>query len=143
MPTTMDSARFGSVPVAEEEILRFPEGLPGFEELREFLLLSPPELAPVPFLVALQDPEINFPILPAGMCLESYAPAVHAADVGDLGVCDPSGLAIYAVITFRHERGEITANLRAPLLINPTARLGKQVILSDSTYTLHHPLVNG
>jgi flagellar assembly factor FliW len=143
MPTTLESRRFGPVAVADEEILHFPEGLPGFEELREFLLLSPPDFAPVQFLVSLQDPEIGFPILAASLCLEKYTPAVHATELLDLGLSDPSGLAVYAVITFRHEEGQITANLRAPLFINPMARLGKQVILSDSTYTLHHRLLGG
>ena len=143
MTTTLESRLFGSVPVAELDILRFPEGIPGFEELREFLLLSPEDLAPVQFLVSLRDPEINFPILAASLCLPDYAPAVHGKDLSDLEVGDLSGLAVYAIVTFRHTEGEITTNLRAPLLINPTAQLGKQVILSDSTYTLRHSLLNG
>lgn len=143
MPTTLESRRFGSLPVAEEEILRFPEGLPGFEELREFLLLSPPDLAPVQFLVSLQDPEISFPILVAQLCLPNYAPELDGAELRALGVADPSALAIYAILTFHHEREEVTANLRAPVLINPLARLGRQVTLVDSTYSLRHPLLGG
>jgi flagellar assembly factor FliW len=143
MPTTLESRRFGSLPVADEEILRFPEGLPGFEELREFLLLSPPDLAPVQFLVSLQVPEIIFPILPASLCLGKYAPTIDAADCHDLGAADGSAFAIYAILTFHHEREEVTANLRAPVLINPLARLGRQVTLVDSTYSLRHPLLGG
>ena len=143
MPTTLESRRFGSLPVAEEKILQFPEGLPGFEDLREFLLLGPPDLAPVQFLVSLQDPDISFPILPAILCLGKYAPAIDAADCHDLGVADGSALAIYAILTFHHECEKVTANLRAPVLINPLARLGRQVTLADSTYSFRHPLLGG
>ncbi len=143
MPTMLESRRFGSVLVAEEEIVRFPEGLPGFEELREFLLLSPPDLTPVQFLVALQDPEISFPLLAAGLCLAGYAPRLDAGDLGGLGTADASGLAIYAILTFHPEGEEVTANLRAPILINPAARIGRQMTLVDSTYSLRHPLLGG
>jgi len=141
MPTTLESRRFGSVPVAEEEILRFREGLPGFEELREFLLLSPPDLAPVQFLISLQDPEISFPLLSVALCPAEYSPAFGATDWQDLGVAEVSALAIYAILTFHPEREEVTANLRAPILINASARLGRQVTLMDSSYSLRHPLL--
>ena len=92
MPTTLESRRFGAMTVAEEDIVRFPEGLPGFEELREFLLLSPPDLAPVQFLVALQDPEIAFPLLAARLCLAEYAPRLDAVEIRGLATTDVSSV---------------------------------------------------
>ena len=143
MATTLESRRFGSVPLTEEAIVRFSEGLPGFEELREFLLLGPPDLAPVQFLVSLEDPEISFPILAAQLCLSDYAPELDGAELRALGVSDPSALAVYAILTFHHECERVTANLRAPVLINPSARVGRQVTLGDSTHSLRHALVGG
>jgi flagellar assembly factor FliW len=142
MPTILESRCFGSLSVAEEEIFRFPDGLPGFEELHEFLVLSPPELAPVQFLLSVQEPDVTFPILRVS-CLCDYAPKIEAVELEALGATDPSAVVVYAILTFHHEREEATANLRAPVLINPTVRLGKQVILSDSTHPLRHPLPSG
>ncbi len=34
----------------------------------------------------------------------------------------------------------MTANLQAPLVINPATRLGKQVILTDERFSLRHPV---
>ncbi len=138
---TLESRRFGRIPVAEAQVLRFPEGLPGFEELREFLLLSPPALAPVQFLVALADPDISFPVLPARLCLAGYAPALGPAELAGLEAAGPDDLALYAILTFDQARAQVTANLRAPLLVNPAARLGRQALLPDSTYALRHALL--
>jgi len=140
MPATLESRRFGSVEVVEEATLLFAEGLPGFEELREFLLLSPPELAPVQFLVSLMVPDISFPVLPASLCLPGYAPQLGEADLDQLHLVAASEATLYAILTFHHEQEEVTANLRAPLAINIAARLGRQVTLADSTYSLRHPL---
>ena len=143
MPTTLESRRFGTLEVTEEAVVRFPDGLPGFEELREFLLLSPPELDPVQFLVSCADPEISFPILAARLCLDGYAPELDRSDMQALGVSEPAALAIYTILTFHPESERVTANLRAPLLINPSARIGRQVTLPDSTHSLRHALVGG
>jgi flagellar assembly factor FliW len=143
MPSTLESRRFGTVRVTEEAVVRFPEGLPGFEELREFLLLSPPELEPVQFLVSCGDPEISFPILPASLCLEGYAPELESSTLQALEVPEASAPAMYAILTFHHECDRVTANLRAPVLINSSARLGRQVTLMDSTHSLRHVLVGG
>ena len=47
------------------------------------------------------------------------------------------------VIVKAIEQEEVTANLRAPLAVNTGARLGRQVTLADSTYSLRHPLCGG
>jgi len=143
MPSTLESRRFGTVQVTEEAVVRFPEGLPGFEELREFLLLSSPGLEPVQFLVSCKDPEISFPILAARLCLEGYAPELDRSALQALAVPEMSALAIYAILSFHHECERVTANLRAPVLINPAARIGRQVTLMDSTQSLRHALVGG
>ena len=143
MPSTLESRRFGTLQVTEEAVVRFPEGLPGFEELHEFLLLSPPGLEPVQFLVSCGDPEISFPILAAPLCLEGYAPELESSALQALEVPEASALAIYVVLTFHHEFERVTANLRAPVLINPISRIGRQVTLMDSTHSLRHTLVSG
>jgi flagellar assembly factor FliW len=141
MPGTLESCRFGPLSYCEEEILHFPEGLPGFEEMREFLLLSPPGAAPLQYLLALRDPEIGFLVLEARTCLPGYTPALEEAHLRGLGTDGPAVPGIYVIVNLHHDREEVTANLRAPVLINPGARLGRQVILAETSYALHHRLL--
>lgn len=52
-----------------------------------------------------------------------------------------NGVQAWAVVTIgRQEPPEITANLLAPLVVNPGARLGKQIVLLDSPYAIRHPV---
>ena len=37
----------------------------------------------------------------------------------------------------------MTANLQAPLVVNPASRIGKQVILTDERFSLRHPVFGG
>lgn len=141
MSMTLESRRFGQVQVHEEAVIRFPDGLPGFEELRRFLLLTVPDLEPVQFLVSIDDAEISFSLLPAPLCAPGYAPDFRAGDLEPLGAADGAAVTAYAILTFHHEGERVTANLRAPVLINPATRVGRQVTLSDSTHSLRHELV--
>ena len=43
----VETARFGSVEVDEDKVILFEDGLPGFESLTKYIILSPPE--PNPF----------------------------------------------------------------------------------------------
>jgi flagellar assembly factor FliW len=49
---------------------------------------------------------------------------------------------VLAIVTLRPEAGRVdfTANLRAPLVIDTTRRLGCQHVLVDEAYPLRHPL---
>ena len=46
-----------------------------------------------------------------------------------------------SVVTVPGDAKEMTANLLAPLLINPEKRLGRQVIVSDPKYTTKHQVL--
>ena len=56
---------FGPVAYEESNVLRFPAGLPGFEEERRFLSLEQPAHAPLVFLQSLTTPDLCFVALPA------------------------------------------------------------------------------
>src|SRR5690348_14213208 len=47
-----------------DEVFRFPAGLPGFEDEREFVFLSRPESQPLIFMQSTATPELCFILLP-------------------------------------------------------------------------------
>ena len=61
-------------------------------------------------------------------------------DVETLAVTSPQEVAVLVVVTVRSEPLEATANLAAPILVNTARRLGRQKVLSDSRYSVRHPL---
>src|SRR5258708_38332798 len=55
---------FGSLEYGEQDAVRFPCGLPAFEEEVGFLIIEPPERAPLVFLQSLRQPGLCFLALP-------------------------------------------------------------------------------
>ena len=58
--------------------------------------------------------------------------------IRDRSASDPGELILLSVVTVPRDIKKMTANLQAPLVINPKKRLGKQVISIVPEYTTRH-----
>lgn len=126
-PSTLRSPKLGDVPYQPDDVLRFPDGLPGFERLREFLLVTREECAPFVFLASLEEPAVALPMLPWSL--------LSAEPVGD-----GDAVAAWAVVSIGHGAQHVIANLRAPIVIDLDARAGRQVILADEDLPVAAPV---
>ncbi|MCL4793772.1 MAG: flagellar assembly protein FliW [Bryobacteraceae bacterium] len=126
------------------ELFYFPGGLPGFEDQREFRLSRREGLDPLLFLDA-PDGGPSFIGAPVDVVSPGYRLALDETAAGELaleaGVFPAAGGAFLAVVLLTFVPGEPpTANLLGPLVLNPEARLGAQVIQLDSGYGVAHPV---
>jgi flagellar assembly factor FliW len=139
------SQHFGLLRYEPEQVILFPEGLPAFEQEREFLLVDPPSVAPVIFLQSLRRPELAFITLPVGRIQPDYRLTMEPEDLATLGLVEPeppdlwSNLLCLAIVTIAADRPP-TANLLAPVVINMKNRRARQVIQCGSDYSHQHPL---
>lgn len=131
--------RFGAFDVDPRDVLDFPDGLPGFERCRRFVVLSTPGTAPLQLVHAVEGPSATFLAIDPRAVLESYRCLLTPADLLRLGSADENGLVWLALVAL-DEGGRATVNLRAPIVINPSRMLGFQVVPSNSLYPLRHPL---
>ncbi len=130
---------WGLQEVAEDRVVYFPEGIPGFPHCRRFVLLGE-EGSAFLWLQAVDDPEVAVPVAdPFGLFLDYEVP-LEEEDVEALSVSDPREVAVLVVVTVRPDPLQATANLAAPILINTASRLGRQKILANGPYSIRHPL---
>jgi flagellar assembly factor FliW len=136
---------FGSIEYREDEVVQFPSGLPGFEEESQFLAIEPPATAPLTFLQSLRHSSLCFLALPMEGIDPDYQLAIAREDLESLGLETErqhrigEDIRCLAVILVA-ENGPVTANLLAPIMINPASRRGVQAIRVDAIYSHQHPL---
>lgn len=126
---------------AEQAVIRFPQGLPGFEELTRFFLCEREGLQPLTLLVALDTADVALPLLRCADFLTDYAPAIPMSDLEALEVKGIEELDLFVVVTFQEEDGGVAANLMAPICVNRTRWLGRQVVLPEGSYPLQFTLL--
>jgi flagellar assembly factor FliW len=132
---------FGTFEVGENEVVRFPSGMPGFEACRKFVLLSSPELGVFQCLRSIEGPAASFVVVDPRRVLATYRTVLSQADMVRLGSTgEGTPLLWLAIVTLEDATGQAHVNLRAPIVINPQMMVGYQLMPSNSLYPLRHPL---
>jgi flagellar assembly factor FliW len=72
-----------------------------------------------------------------------YAFEMTDADAAGLGLTRPTDALVRAILTLRDSASAITANLMAPIILNPALRLGRQVVLQDADLALRFAVMDG
>jgi flagellar assembly factor FliW len=127
----------GGVAVDPKAVVNFPDGLPGFELCRSFVLLSSPETEPLQQLQSVDGPEASFVGIDPKLLLPTYRCELSEFDRERLGANDDSVLLWLAIVAIDAD-GTATANLRAPVVINPETMTGRQVMPHRCLYALRH-----
>jgi flagellar assembly factor FliW len=131
--------QFGSFDVAEEDIVHFAEGLPGFEQCHRFVVLSSPSIEPLHCLHSIEGPGASFLAVDPRGVLPNYRSELSEADRVKLKARADAPLVWLALVTVDETHGP-SVNLRAPVVINPARMIGYQVMPHNSLYPLRHPL---
>jgi len=128
--------QFGKIQFTEDAILHFPSGLPGFEKHTRFLRVERSATAPIIFLQSLDSPDLCFATAPVHAIDPHYRLAITPEDQQ---ILSPAGERLCLAILAPGKSGW-TANLLAPLVINPKTRVAVQAVRADSVYSHQHPL---
>jgi flagellar assembly factor FliW len=137
--TTVESTRFGTVTFAESDVFVFPWGLPGFDELRHFLVLSLDNQDGFFWLQSLDDPQVSLPLADPWACFPDYEPKLPTFARLSLDLERPEEFVTLCVAVIPEE-GPVFMNLMAPIVLNLRTRIGRQVALEGSNYSVAHPV---
>lgn len=140
---TVVETRFGVYSFDETNTLEFPVGLLGFHGRQRFGLgnLPQPELVAFKLMQSLDEPSLSFIVT----LLDPASGLITQADLE--AACRSAGLAFeeatfLLMVTLRQGPTglEMTANLRAPLIVDLKRHLGRQIVMQNPDYPIRHHL---
>lgn len=114
---TIESSRFGTVEIAPESVLDFPEGLIGLGGHRYALLAREPD-SPFLWLHSLEDPTLALPVTNPHRFFTDFSVELNDGDAERLGVDTSLSVDVYVTVRAAPALEEFTANLKAPILIS-------------------------
>jgi flagellar assembly factor FliW len=132
---------FKNLVYANEDIITFNSGIPGFEQNKQFVIVSIPEYAPFEWLVCIDGSKLRFAIINPLLFEPNYDPKIIKEQLDDLAVERPEDLLMYVIVTIRENPLESTANLVGPIILNRHKKIGKQIIIDDDRYTTREPIL--
>ena len=130
---------YGKIEVDERQKINFPNGLLGFENLKDYLLLDAVQ-PPFYWLQSMDVPEIAFVMIDPGIFRQNYLPEVSLSELEEiyLTVADSDNSLIFAIVTIPEEHSKMTANLQGPIIINREKKYGRQCISTNNEYKTQH-----
>ena len=138
------STRFGEFEVSEELIVQFPEGLPGFEDQKQFAFLPytvDEDNSPFAYMQSVQDPDLTLLLADPFLFFKHYSLNLNDEDAAQLGLSDSEETAgVYGVVAVPEKIDQMTVNLVAPIVVNWKEQKGMQIILDRSPYSTKHRL---
>jgi len=133
---------FGEMEINPESIIKFPNGVPGFEEEDEFVLLAIDEEEIYHSLQSTKSKEVALIVTNPYLFFTDYEFHVDKSTQELLHIEDESDVVVLSVLTLRDPFADSTANLQAPIILNVKRNKAKQLILLDTDYETKHPLVS-
>jgi len=135
----VDTKAFGLIDVDERQKIKIPEGLYGFEDNVEYVLIDA-EQQPFYWLQSVNDKDIAFVLINPFLFRPDYELNIPNEDLDDIGLKTPEKALIFSIVTIPPDGSAMTANLQGPLVINRDNMTGKQWILSDVRWKTRHDI---
>jgi flagellar assembly factor FliW len=122
------TTRFGRIDVDAGDILRFPSGLPGLEDCREWALLADAANDALGWLQSTTRGDVALAVVSPRRFVPEYQVRIPRSELTPLSIGDMRQAQVVVVVG-QNGRG-LTLNLKAPIVINLEDRTGRQVVAS-------------
>lgn len=118
----------------QKNIIRFENGIYGFESVKEFILLQQDQSQTIWSLQAAHSPYPSLIVINPFLVFPDYEPALSKQDLELLGNPSREDLCFLVVAVIKQNLADSVVNLKSPIVINAVKRIGRQVILEDCGY---------
>ena len=122
-------------------VIELVRPMPGFPERRRFALVQLDEDGVLCSMTSLDEPALRFLVCPPGRFFPDYAPEVEDDVLEDLEIESEDDVLLLVVLNAGGTLATTTANLAAPVLVNPTTRRGGQIVLDRPGLPVAAPLL--
>lgn len=130
----------GDLSIHKERIIQFPDGLPGFSDEKQFIILELPGNPVFNILQSVLTKNIAFIVTSPYHFYKTYAFDLNQSIIDKLQIETESDVDVLTIVTLADPFSKSTINLKAPLIFNIKKQYGKQYILNDTDYPIKAPI---
>jgi flagellar assembly factor FliW len=130
------TGRFEQLTIDDGDVITIPAGVLGFPEYTRFCLVDPADETLILWLQSLDNPDIAFPLLEPKIFKNDYSVRLSAAELRELKLENVNQSAVFSILTIPADVTQMTANLKAPIVINLRENIAKQVVLQENEYSI-------
>ena len=137
----LETPQLGTLHYEEKEVIRFPEGLYGFEKLKHFLLVSGEKDSIFDYLQSIDDVQVTFILSVPNNVVDNYVLTIPQEDIEKIQASGENDIQDYVIVTLPKKIEEISVNLLGPIIINKRLNIGFQFVSENSEYSTKHKIL--
>lgn len=137
----INTKHFGEIDLDENKIIYFENGILGFENYKKYTILYDDEDGKRPdisWLQSLDEPLLAIPVISPFIVKRDYNPEVEDELLRPLGNLTEDNIVVLVSVTVPSDIEKITANMKAPFVINADSKKGAQIIIENSDYLVKY-----
>jgi flagellar assembly factor FliW len=131
---------YGEIEIEQRQVVTFPRGLFGFEDLHVFALLDAVQ-QPFYWLQSMERVEVAFVLIDPLFFRPDYSPDIDMAELEEIGIESAEETLVFAIVTIPENSSQMTANLQGPLVLNSRRHLGRQSISANPKWGVRHAIL--
>lgn len=125
---------FGEIELDKEQVIQFPQGLPGFYDRKQFVMIDLADNPLFKVLQAVDHADTAFIITSPYQFYQEYSFDVDDNTLQLLKIDSEQDVVVYSIVTLKEPFAESTINLQAPIVVNQTKQLAKQYITNNNKF---------
>lgn len=132
---------FGTIDIEDSKIINFPNGIVGYPALKQFTLIKDEEKPDslIMWLQSMDEGSFALPVMEPTSIIEDYNPTIDDEYLAPIGELKDEEVYALVTITVPSNVEEMTANLKAPVVINMATNKAVQIIVEDN-YQVRQPI---
>ena len=138
-----ETKNFGTIDISEDKVITFPRGIMGFEQLKQFAIIFDSDKgdnSKIMWLQSMDEPAFAMPVIDPLMVTDGYNPMVEDELLTEIGECNGDNILALVTLTVTSDITKITANLKAPIVINTDTKKACQIVVENDEYEIKHPI---
>ena len=120
----------------------FSEGIVGFAEHKRFYIDEQRSREPFLWLQSSENRDLSFILINPKECDPGYDPMLSEQDKNVLQINDISSCQCFSIVFIPKDSDRISVNLLAPIVINKSKQLARQIVLQDQDYSVQHLILD-
>ncbi len=134
----VETSRFGSVDIPDDRVITFPEGLPGFDDNKLYVLIHSEENPTVHWLQSASDPDVALLLMDPLTLDPTYEVKPRPDELRPIDPGEDWAASVLCRVIVRNgdQDGELFANFFAPVSFSVEKRVAMQLPLVGSKYSV-------
>ncbi len=135
--------KFGEIEYDESALIAFSDGMLGFPDTSKYILMNTEEgeASPFKWLQSVDDSGPAFLVIDPYLFKPDYNIKLDDSTKNELDIKLKEDYIVMVVVVVYKDPRDSTANLLGPIVINASNKRGKQLVLSNPSYTTKHRIL--